>query len=112
MQTETAKCKDRVADEMQSREAQIREMQLKAEESGYYGDEEAIYELALGITNQCVMKICLSTGGPADYLEILHDGDGIISVTYRFSDWYDTATREVQPGSALWNYAQMMYETF
>ena len=110
MKTETTKCADRIADEMKSREAQIAEMQSKAEESGYYGDEEALYELALGITNKCVMKICLSTGGPADYLEVTHDRDGIESVVYRFSDWFDTATREVERGSALWNYAQMMYE--
>lgn len=105
-----ATCADRIGQELADREAQIKAMLEQAEDSEYYGDEEAIYELAIGVSHYKVMNICLSYGGPADYLEVKHDDNGVHSVTYRFSDWFDTATREVEEGSYLWNYAVMMWE--
>lgn len=103
-------CADRIASEMADREEQIRAMVEQAEDSEYYGDEEAIYELALSITKETVTTICLSYGGPADYLEITHNEADIRKMVYRFSDWFDTATEEVQRGSALWNYGEMIIE--
>jgi hypothetical protein len=103
-------CADRIGAELADREAQIKAMLEQAEDSEYYGDEEAIYELALSITVEKVATICLSWGGPADYLEITYGEGGIRKMVYRFSDWFDTATTEVEEGSNLWNYGVMMLE--
>lgn len=103
-------CADRIAQELADREAQIKAMLEQAEDSEYYGDEEAIHELALSITVEKVATICLSWGGPADYLEITYGEGGISKMVYRFSDWFDTATLEVEKGSYLWNYGVMMLE--
>ena len=107
---EEARCANRIGQEMADREEQIRQMIEQAEESEYYGDEESIYELALSITKETVTTICLSYGGPADYLEVRHNEGDIRSITYRFSDWFDTATQEVERGSYLWHYGEMMLE--
>lgn len=107
---EELKCANRIRSEMADREETIRQMLEQAEDSEYYGDEEAIYELALSIDTARVTTICLSTGGPADYLEITHDTDRISKMVYRFSDWFDTATEPVERGSYLWQYGAMMLE--
>ena len=103
-------CAERIGAELADREAQIKAMLEQAEGSEYYGDEEAIYELALSIDTAKVTTICLSYGGPADYLEITHDTDGISKMLYRFSDWFDTATESVERDSYLWQYGEMMLE--
>lgn len=108
--TQEASCAERISQEMADREEQIRQMVEQAEENEYYGDEEAIYDLALSIDIQKVATICLSWGGPADYLEITYGENGIRKMVYRFSDWFDTATAEVEEGSHLWNYGVMMLE--
>lgn len=108
--TASLPCKDRIHSELADREEQIRQMLEQAEGSEYYGDEEAIYELALSIDVEKVATICLSWGGPADYLEITYGEGGIRKMDYRFSDWYDSATLEVEEGSNLWNYGVMMLE--
>lgn len=103
-------CAERIGQEMADREEQIKAMTEQAEGSEYYGDEESIYELALSITVEKVATICLSWGGPADYIEITYGEGGISNMIYRYSDWFDTATREIKEGSALWNYGEMMLE--
>ena len=107
---EEAKCANRIRQEMADREAQIQAMTEQAEGSEYYGDEESIYELALSVDTEKITTICLSYGGPADYIEIRHNLDGIRSMTYRFSDWFDTATEPIERGSYLWNYGVMMLD--
>jgi hypothetical protein len=107
---EETKCADRIAEKMARREETIRQMVEQAEGSDYYGDEEAIYELALSINTKKVTTICLSWGGPSDYIEITHDEDGISKMMYRFSDWFDTATLYIEEGSHLWNYGAMILE--
>lgn len=115
--TSNPTCADRIAGELASREEQLREIMQRmeraveqAEESEYYGDEEAIYELALSIDTKQITTICLSWGGPADYIDVTHKGGDISRMVYRFADWFDSATVEVERGSALWNYAAWMVE--
>lgn len=110
MATKEKTCAERIASEMKDREETLKALMEKAEENEYYGDEEGVYEFAIGITRHQVMTLTLSYGGPADYLEVHYDDDGIGRVVYRFSDWFDTATREVEKGSPLWTYAEMMLE--
>jgi hypothetical protein len=58
---------------------------------------ESLYELPLAVTSKVVYRIDLSTGGPADWLEVLvspaSDGElaGIERITYHFADWCDHA---------------------
>ena len=66
---------------------------------------ETLNELAQAIDTVQFTKITLSWGGPADYLEVKHQDGDVISVTYRYSDWFDTARREVSFDSPLYDYA-------
>lgn len=111
METKQATCAERITEEMKDREEYLQGLYDKAEESEYYGDEESIYELALSVDTKKMTTVCLSWGGPADYLDILWtERDGIFTVTYRFEDWFDSAERRVEEGSALWQYAEMIIE--
>jgi hypothetical protein len=71
-------------------------------------DDQWDEELALSVEHKHLTIITLSYGGPSDYLEVTHDGEGTIEkVIYRFSDWFDTSTVVVPEDSPLWGYAQM-----
>jgi hypothetical protein len=67
-------------------------------------------EPALSIDSYTLTSICLSYGGPSSYLEVKHDGSDIVSVTYRFSDWYDTATVSVSEWEPAYQYARGIVE--
>jgi hypothetical protein len=103
MTTKELKCADLVDDNMKEREGQIKEL-LSDPESDYSNDP------ALSIDSHKITTVCLSWGGPADYLEITHDGLEIHKVIYRYSDWYDTATRVVLDDSPLYTYACYILE--
>jgi hypothetical protein len=76
-------------------------------EEGY----EALHEYALGMDSRQETVITLSWGGPASYLEITHRGAEIYTITYRFSDWFDTSTKEItDEDSPLYRYAQEMID--
>jgi hypothetical protein len=102
MSTKETSCKDRIGEELASREAQVREL------LDNLGENEE--EIILSIDTDKVTTVCLSYGGPSDYLEITHNEDGIKKIIYRFSDWFDTATKEVKEGSALWDYASYLVD--
>ena len=84
------------------REDQIKE--LMSDSNSYFEDP------ALSIDTTKFTKVCLSYGGPADYLEIEHLDGEIIRLGYRFSDWFDTAVTYLQDDSPLWQYAQNIVE--
>jgi len=65
---------------------------------------------ALSIDTVQFTKVCLSYGGPADYLEIYHSQGTIERLVYRYSDWFDTATTSVESDSPLWDYARNIVE--
>lgn len=88
---------------MQDRENQIAELMANP-------DLDENSDPALSVDTWKITTICFSWGGPSDYLEIQHDSGEIIKVTYRFSDWFDTATREVQEDSPLYDYAKNALE--
>jgi hypothetical protein len=101
-------CADLIDDNMKSREDDMREMMANANHDDYFDDP------ALSINTDKLTTVCLSWGGPADYLEIVWFGNDhnweIKKVTYRYSDWYDTATREVLEDSPLYEYARNVIE--
>jgi len=101
------KCADLIDDTMKERELQLRELLDNP-------DNDELDDPALSINTDKLTTVCLSWGGPADYLEIIwfgndHDWE-IKRVTYRYSDWYDTATREVLEDSPLYEYARNVIE--
>ena len=109
-------CAQRIGDHLRSREQYLTDIYkaIEKDESieGYEEASEALYEFALGISSYTTVRIDLSTGGPADWLECLVDrsaGD-LINVIYHFSDWFDHAEESVDVDSPLWNYADEMVE--
>ncbi len=104
MDTKKRKCADLIDDNMKGREAQITAL-LNDPDSDENSDP------ALSIDTHKVTTICLSYGGPADYLEVTHNGLEIERVIYRYSDWFDTATRKVADDSPLYTYAQSIIES-
>lgn len=68
------------------------------------------YPLAVTTHMQSITKIEFSWGGPSDFLVVTHDGTQIESVVYYFQDWFDTASREVERGSKVWEYCQTVID--
>lgn len=70
---------------------------------------ERMDELPLGVSSYTTFRVDLSTGGPADWLEIVCSGDTpcyepagvhganyeIERIVYHFSDWFDHAERQL-----------------
>ena len=71
---------------------------------------DEIYGMAYGSETYKVTRLTWSGGGPADWIEVQHDSEGIHRIEYVFQDWYDGARREVKEGSPVWRYAEMMLE--
>jgi hypothetical protein len=102
--TKEATCAQRIDNEMQEREEQIKAL-LSNPDSDWIQDDPA-----LSIDRREVFTICLSWGGPADYIEVTTNDGEIEKMIYRFSDWFDTATREIEEDSSLWEYARNQVE--
>lgn len=102
METEEQKsCEQRISEHMDSREKMFKEIFDRIDN----GDDAAIEELdtsILSLDTKMVVRIQISWGGPADYVEVElskdeHDRYTEISgVTYHFADWFDHAERPVQ----------------
>lgn len=104
METKEKTCRERIAQEMKEREKQIRTL-VSNPDSDWVQDDPA-----LSIDRREVFTICLSWGGPADYLEVTTNEGEIEKIIYRFSDWWDTATLEVEEDSPLYEYARFQVE--
>lgn len=108
-------CEARIGQELADREKDLRDLFTIADD--YEGDEdlrdqanEQIYEFAYGADTYKVTRLTWSGGGPADWIEVHHDGDGIRRIDYVFQDWGDGARREVPSSSPIWRYASIMLE--
>ena len=110
MTTKEETCAERIASQLASEEESLRDIFRKIDGTGepaeFEDGYEELYEYALGIDARQETVITLSWGGPASYLEVTHRGAEIYTVTYRFSDWFDTSTQEVGEESPLYRYAQ------
>jgi hypothetical protein len=108
-------CEARIGQELADREKDLRDLFTIADD--YEGDEDLrdqanseIYEFAYGAETYKVTRLTWSGGGPADWIEVQHDSDGIRRIDYVFQDWYDGARREVKEGSPVWRYASIMLD--
>lgn len=117
-------CDQRIADEMSDREGYagalfaVMDGDFTPEERAELDGAEDTFEAAvvrldewpLGVETYKVMRIDLSTGGPADWLEVKLSEDGVEAVTYHFADWFDHAEERVREDSALWRLAEYYAE--
>lgn len=83
------------------------EYDAAASESHAEAAAEILSSYPLGVTRYTTFRVDLSTGGPADWLEVVcrHDGsliaqldDGpheVTRIVYHFSDWGDHAERQL-----------------
>jgi hypothetical protein len=98
-------CAGLIKDSLASLNDELKEMMSNANHDDYFDDP------ALSIDEFTLTSICLSYGGPSSYLEVKHQGSDIISVTYRFSDWFDTATLPVYESEPAYEYARGVIES-
>jgi hypothetical protein len=110
-------CEARIESELKEREFYLDTLftifddkDCTATEEERDGASDEIYEMAYGLDTHKVTRFTWSGGGPADWIEVHHDGDGIRRIDYVFQDWYDGARREVSKDSSIWRYAEMMLE--
>lgn len=92
-----------------------RDLDLTAEDVESINDQayEALHELPLGVSAHTVFRVELSTGGPADWLEVTCTGHEIRRnaytddttawteweverISYHFADWFDHAAVELE----------------
>jgi hypothetical protein len=106
-ETKERTCAERIEENLNALRAELDA--LNAREDDRAGDELA--DMSLHIETHYETTVTLSWGGPADYLHIVHNGEEVLKVTYRFSDWFDTAIIEVgEEDETIWGYAQHIIE--
>ena len=101
---EAKSCAGRIKESLKSLNDDLTALYSNPNSDDYYDDP------ALSIDSFTLTSVCLSYGGPSSYLEIKHKEGEIISVTYRFSDWFDTATLPVYESEPAYEYARSIVE--
>ena len=97
-------CAERIKESLSSLNDDLTKVMSNPNHDDYLDDP------ALSIDHFQLTSVCLSYGGPSSYLEIKHKGSEVISVTYRFSDWFDTATVPVFEHEPAYSYALSIVE--
>lgn len=98
------KCAELIHERLEGRQEDLRVLLSNPDSDDYFDDP------AIGIDEKELTTITLSWGGPADYIEVVHSGHEIETVTYRYSDWFDTASVSVHEGTPMYEYAQFKIE--
>ena len=117
MKTENKNCEQLIDSQMQDRNEYLEGLNdiIGDNESDTEKVEEALIEMSefpAGIETFKVMKIILSGGGPADWVEVKIDYDGhVMGMTYHYADWFDHAQRKVSENSYLWDFAMQLVDT-
>lgn len=87
----------------------FREELIKNEEY----NETSLYELPLGHSMEKVIKIELSTGGPADFIKAyLDDENNLLRIVYHYQDWFDGAEKEVIENSPMWEFVEIYIDAY
>ena len=115
MNTKEAKCADKIAKELESREEDLLSYYRIIDSDDVLEENrerarEAINEMAYGIDTRTVSRVIWSGGGPADYLEITHKDGEVLSVEYLYQEWFDGAKLSVPEDSPAYRYALEMIE--
>lgn len=70
-------------------------------------NESSLMEFPLGHSIETVVRIELSTGGPADFIKVfLDEWNNIMSMTYHYFDWFDGAEIPVKEDDSIWEFAE------
>ena len=97
-------CAARIKDSLASLNEELKELMDNP-------DNDELNDPALSVDEFQLTSVCLSYGGPSSYLEIKHLGNEILSVRYRYSDWFDTATLPVFDWEPAYEYARNIIES-
>jgi diaminopimelate decarboxylase len=117
MKTENKNCEQLIDSQMQDRNEYLEGLNdiIGDNESDTEKVEEALRELnefPAGIESYKVIKITLSGGGPADWIEVKVDQVGyVMGMTYHYADWFDHAARKISENSYLWDFAMQIVDT-
>lgn len=123
--TRDATCAERIGEHQASREEHLRALftaqenwENRSPDPDYPGEtidsdgaQERLDELPLGVSVSRLLRVELSTGGPADYVTAELDGGDVVRATYHFADWFDHAERSLEPDSPLWRMAEYYAES-
>jgi hypothetical protein len=102
--TKQPTCSDRIKSELASFNEDITALMDN-------DDSDDLDDPALSVDTFKLVSVCLSYGGPSSYLEIkATEENEIVSVNYRFSDWFDTATTPVFDFEPAYAYARYVME--
>lgn len=118
MRTENKTCEQLVDSQMQDRNIYLEGLDdiINDSESDSEKIEEALTELRdfpAHIETYKVMKITLSGGGPADWIEVkLDEDDDVMGMTYHYADWFDHAERKIYSDSYLWDFAMRIVDSY
>ena len=108
-------CADRIQKSLADREEYLLEMMQAIDEGrefdGYDDAYEAFNDFHLGLSVYKTVKIELSTGGPADYIEaVLDDYGDIVKVSYHFADWFDHASLRIPEKTTMHEYVERLLD--
>ena len=99
MTTKQLSCADRIKESLNSLNDDLTKTMNDPNYDDYFSDQ------ILAIDIYKVTKLCLSYGGPSSFIEVTTNKEGeIMSIIYRFSDWFDTATIKIEEGSPAYEY--------
>jgi len=99
MSAKTETCAQLIRSRLSEREEDLRVLFSNPDPDEYFEDP------ALAVDTYQLTRVTFSTGGPADYMEITHEGGYIRSLEYHYQDWFDGARVSVDQDSPLWDYA-------
>lgn len=103
-------CADLIEQELSDREQYLADLYTRADD-GEDNAQEEVWEMAYGISTLSVTRVIWSGGGPADFIEITHDGGELVKVEYVYQDWYDGARVTVDADTAVYRYAVDILES-
>lgn len=108
MATKEATCAERIADEFALTEKLIAKELAASADPNFddYFDGTTIY----GIQRLETIRLQLSGGGPADFIEITAREGEVVRVEYLFQDWFDSARLDVPESSPVYEWACQQYE--
>jgi hypothetical protein len=87
-------------------EEEVDKFRQQCYESSEY-NELSLGEFPLGITSSKIVRIELSTGGPADFIKVYMDDNNFIeSISYHYQDWFDGAEMQVKESDPMWEFAE------
>lgn len=91
-------------------EEEIEQFRQKCYEDSEY-NEYSLMDFPLGMSKYTVIKIELSWGGPADFIEAFVDEDGsVFKAIYHYQDWFDGAQTNISKTDPMWEMVEVFVQ--